>query len=173
MKNKVVFLIIFLILFPLAFRQVFSEEEYFQAKNFVKSGNREFAFMHFNAILKDSLQSEHRQEALFATAEYFFQASDFVDSFSTLKEFLEEYPSSKMRIFALLYLLKISQIWDKDQLAKDFEKQIINSKRIVLLFKNTQEYKCTSPLGLNYTLRYYIDRLEFYSDGKLQTKVYY
>jgi Outer membrane lipoprotein len=173
MKNNVIFLIILLTLFPLGLKQVSGEEEYLQAKNSVKSGDQEFAFMHFISLLKNNPESEHRQEALFATAEYFFRVGDYVDAFSASKEFLEEYPYSKMRIFTLLYLFKISQIWNKDQLAKDIEKQIIDSRRIILLFKDVQEDKYTSPLGINYTLRYYIDRLEFYSDGKLQTQIYY
>jgi outer membrane protein assembly factor BamD (BamD/ComL family) len=173
MKNKIVLLIFFIFFFSFGLEQVTGEEEYSRAKSAVKSGDQEFAFMHFLTVLKENPNSKHREEALFATAEYFFLISDYSDAFSELKEFIEDYPNSKIRTFALLYLLKISQIWREDQLARDIEKQIINSKRVVLLFKNTQEYKFKSPLGINYKLIYYIDRLEFYWDGKLQTQIYY
>jgi len=173
MKNKIVLPILLLLLFFSGLKQVSAEEEYSQAQDAVKSGDQEFAFMHFLSLLKDSPGSKHRQEALFATAEYCFLAGDYGDAFSALQEFLEEYPYSKMRPFALLYFLKIAQIWQEDQLAKDIQKEIINSKRIILLFKDAQEYKFKSPLGINYRLKYYIDRLEFYLDGKLQTQIYY
>ena len=173
MKNKIVLLIILLALLPFGLKQVFGEEEYSRAQSAVKSGDQEFAFMHFLSVLKDNPQSKHREEALFATAEYFFLVSDYVDSFSALQEFLEDYPYSKMRTLALLYLLKISQIWRSDQSTQDIEKQIINSKRVILLFKDTQEYRLKSPLGINYKLIYYIDRLEFYLDDKLQTQIHY
>lgn len=172
MKNKAVLLIILLI-FPFGLRQVSGEEEYSRAQNAVKSGDKEFAFMHFLSVLKNNPGSKHRQEALFATAEYFFHVCDYGDAFSALEEFLEDYPYSKMRPFALLYLLKIAQIWQEGQLARDIEMRIINSKRIILLFKDAQEYKFKSPLGINYKLIYYIDRLEFYLDDKLQTQIHY
>lgn len=173
MKNKLALLIILFLFFPFGLNQILGEEEYSQAQSAVKSGNREFAFMHFLTVLKNNPAPKYREKALFATAEYFFSVSDYIDAFSTLKEFLEDYPDSKMRTLALLYLLKISQIWGNEQSAKDIEKQIINEKRIVLLFKDVQEYKPKSPLGIDYKLIYYIDRLEFYLDGKLQTQIYY
>jgi outer membrane protein assembly factor BamD (BamD/ComL family) len=173
MKNKVILLIILLVFFPCGLKQVSGEEEYSQAQNAVKSGDREFAFLHFLSVIKNDPKSIHREKALFATAEYLFLVCDYGDTFNRLQEFLEDYPYSKMRTFALLYLLKISQIWQEEQLAKDIEKQIINSKMIILLFKNNQEYKLKSPLGLNYKIIYYIDRLEFYLNGLLQTQIYY
>jgi hypothetical protein len=173
MKNKAFLLIILLVFSPCGLRQVFGEGEYSQAQNAVKSGNQEFAFINFRSVLKNNPKPNHREKALFATAEYFFLVSDYSDAFSSLQEFLQDYPYSKMRTFALFYLLKISQIWQEEQLAKDIEKQIINSKRVILLFKDTREYKLKSPLGINYKLIYYIDRLEFYSNGKLQTQIYY
>jgi outer membrane protein assembly factor BamD (BamD/ComL family) len=173
MKNKAALPIILLLLFSSGLRQASAEEEYSQAQNAVKSGDKEFAFMHFLSVLKNNPESKHRQEALFATAEYFLLVSDYGDAFNALEEFLEEYPYSEMRTFTLLYLLKIARIWQDAQLAKDIQKQIIDAKRIILLFKNTQEYTLKSPLGINYKLIYYIDRLEFYLDGKLQTQIYY
>jgi len=173
MKTRIVLLIVPLLLFAPGLKQASAEEEYSQAQNALKAGDKEFAFMHFLSVLKDNPGSRHRQEALFATGEYYFLTSDYGDAFSALKEFLQEYPYSKMRPFALLDLFKIAQTWQNGQLAQDIQEQIISSKRIILLFKDTQEYKFKSPLGMNYKLKYYIDRLEFYLDGKLQTQIYY
>ncbi len=174
MKNKIILLIILCSLFFPNLKQARgNEEEYFQAKDAVKSGYNDFAFMYFQSVLKDNPQSKYREEALFATAEYYFTTSNYIDAFSTLESFLQDYPDSKMRPFALFYLLKISQIWGNDNLAKDIEKQILNLKRVVLVFKETTGCNFKSPLGINYKAIYYIDKIEFYLDGKPQIQISY
>ena len=174
MKNRVILLIIFLSFSLLGSKQACgTEEEYLLAQDAVKSGDKEFAFIHFLSELRDNPQSKRHPEALFATAEYYSLVHDYGDAFNALKEFIEDYPYSEMRAFALLYLLRISQAWDKDDLAKNIEKQIINLRRVILLFKETKEYTFNSPLGINHKLIYYIDKLEFYSDGKLQNQIFY
>lgn len=174
MKNKIPWLIIFLSLSLLGLKQASGkEEDYLLGQDAVKSGDRDFAFVYFLSEIRNNPQSEKLQEALFATAEYLFLVHDYNDAFSALMEFIGDYPLSKMRSSALFYMLKITQSWGKEDLAKTIEKQIINLKRTVLLFKETEEYKFKSPLGLDHKLIYYIDKLEFYSDGKLQSQIFY
>jgi len=174
MKNKIILLSAILSFLLLGLAQAFgSQEEYFLARDFVKSGDQEFALMNFLAIAQENPNSKYRQQALFAVAEYYFLASDYNDSFEALREFIRDYPDSEMMPYALIYLWKISQGWGKDNLAKNIENQIKNLKRVVLLFKETREGNFKSPLGLNHKIIYYIDRLEFYLDGKLQAQFYY
>lgn len=174
MKNKIISLVILFALLLMGLKQACAQgESYHLAQDAIKSENREFALVYFLSEIRDNPQSNRRQEALFACAEYYFLTGDYVDSFDTLKEFIDDYPHSKMLPFALLYLSKISQAWGRDELAKSIEKQIINLKRVILLFKENKEYGFRSPLGVNHKLIYYIDKLEFYSDGKIQAQISY
>jgi len=174
MKNKIPWLIIFLSFSLLGLRQAHGRtEEYFQAQEAVKSGNKEFSFIYFLSELRNNPQSEKRQEALFATAEYLFFIHAYNDAFNVLVEFVEDYPLSEMRTSALFYMLKIAQTWGKEDLAKAIKKQIINQKRTVFIFQETKEYNFKSPLDIDHKLIYYIDKLEFYSDGNLQAQIFY
>ena len=164
---------IFLSLLTAALKQAQASQDYLLAQDFVRDKNREFAFMYFLSVLRDDANPGHRQEALFAAAEYYFLAADYVDSFNTLNEFLENYPHSELKILALFYLLKISESWELPELSKIIEKQITGLKRVVLVFKENQERNFISPLGLKYKIIYYIDKLEFYIDGKLQKEIFY
>jgi len=174
MRNKVILLTILCSLFFPGLKQACgNEEEYLQAKDAVKAGYNDFAFMYFKSILEDNPQSKYREEALFATAEYYFSTSDYINAFNDLENFLDDYPNSRMRPFALFYLLKISQIWKKDNLTKAIENHIKNLKRVVLVFKENEESGFKSPLGIDHKIVYYIDGLEFYLNGKLQAKILY
>ena len=174
MKNKIPWLIIFLSFSLLGLRQAHGRtEEYLQAQEAVKSGNKEFSFIYFLSELRNNPQSEKRQEALFATAEYLFFIHAYNDAFNVLVEFVEDYPLSEMRTSALFYMLKIAQTWGKEDLAKAIKKQIINQKGTVFIFQETKEYNFKSPLDIDHKLIYYIDKLEFYSDGNLQAQIFY
>ncbi len=174
MKNRIILLIIVFFFSPLALNQtIANEEEYFCAKEAVESGYKDFAFVNFLSIVKNSPGSRYRQDALFAVIEYYFLSSNYTDAFSASVELLDNYPDSEMRPFVLFYLLKISQAWGNDDLTKIVQTQIKNLKRIVLIFKETEDYKFKSPLGLSYRVAYYIDKLEFYLDGKLQAQISY
>lgn len=174
MNNKIPWLIIFLSFSLFGLRQAHGRtEEYLQAQESVKSGNKEFAFIYFLSELRNNPQSKKRPEALFATAEYLFLIHDYNDAFNVLVEFIGDYPLSEMRTCALFYMLKIAQTWGKEDLAKAIEKQIINLKRTVFLFQETKEYNFKSPLNINHKLIYHIDKLEFYSDGNLQAQIFY
>jgi len=174
MKSRLMLLIILSSFFLLTLKEAYADEEdYFQAKDAVKSGYNDFAFMYFKSILENNRQSKYRQEALFATAEYYFLTSNYIDASSALENFLQDYPDSRMRPFALFYLLKISQVWEKDNLTKTIENQIKNLKRVVLVFKESEEFNFKSPLGIDHKIIYYIDRLEFYLNDKPQAQILY
>lgn len=174
MKKSIILLImVFSFLLPGLKQACGNEKDYRLAKNAVNSGNREFAFMHFSSVLKNDSNPLHLREALFATGEYYFLNSNYTDAFGALKEFVKNYPDSEMQPIAFFYLLKISQYWKNDHLAESIEKQIIGLNRVVLLFKETREYNFKSPMGMDYKLIYYIDRIEFYSNGKLQAQIFY
>lgn len=175
MKNKLIFAVILISCLAPCFKSASATEyeDYMMVKEAVKSHDKEFAFMYYQSILENYPQSKHREDALFASAEYYFNLSAYRDAATSFNEFLSLYPDSKLKPFALFYLLKIAQSWKEEDLAKDIQNQIINLERIVLLFKEAKEYKLKSPLGEDYRLARYIDKLEFYSDGKLLAQISY
>jgi len=174
LRNKFVLLLgVLFLLFTVLGKAGAQRQDYQLAKDAVKNGDKEFALMHFSSVLKNDPDQNHRQEALFGMAEYYYLARDFPDSFGSLNEFLENYPDSKLRPVALFLLLEISENFNNDSLSKNIEKQIMDLKRIFLVFKEAQEYSFKSPLGLDYKLIYYIDKIEFFIDGQLKKQILY
>jgi hypothetical protein len=57
--------------------------------------------------------------------------------------------------------------------AENFRKEILNWERVIFIFKKSKEHKLRSPMGIKYKLIHYVDRLEFYIDGKLREKILY
>ena len=166
------FLITCLILCFFSFAQALAEPvEYSDAKLSIKNGDTDAAFMNYLLLSRQKEKSTYHQDALFATAEYYFSIHDFNDAFDTFRNFLEAYPGSSLKPIALFYLLNISRYWHLEKLIKEIEKEILNLKRIVLVFKENQEYKIKSPMGRFYAVKYYIDRVEFHINGKLQEQI--
>ncbi|MFA5199291.1 MAG: outer membrane protein assembly factor BamD [Candidatus Omnitrophota bacterium] len=173
-RNRLVLLISVLFFLFMGLGKAGAQRQDYQlAKDAAKSGDKEFALMHFSSVLKNDPDPNHRQEALFAVAEYYYLAGDFPDSLGSLSEFLENYPDSKLRPVALFLLLEISENFNNDSLSKSVEKQIMDLKRIFLVFKEAQEYSFKSPLGLDYKLIYYIDKIEFFINGQLKKQIIY
>ena len=172
-KNTLLLIVLSSLLFSLNLASSFGQEEYANALQAAKTGDREFAFMNFLYVARNDPSSTHREKGIFATGEYYYLSSNYTDAFNTFKRFLNDYPDSKMKPFALFYILKLAQILNEDTLAKEITKQIINQERVILLFKKSKAYTFKSPLGMNYQLVHYIDRLEFYIDGKLHAQIFY
>lgn len=145
--------------------------EYMDAQDYLKNGDTDAAFMSYLLLSGAKRNTVYHQEAFFAVGEYYFYLDDYQDAFKTFQDFLETYPESKLRPFALFHLLKISRYWNQEKAVKSIEEEIINLKRIVLVFQENQELKLKSPLGKNYTATYYIDRVEFFVDGQIQEQI--
>jgi tetratricopeptide (TPR) repeat protein len=148
-------------------------EEYSQAVEAAKAGDKIFAFMHFRDIVEHDADSKYREKALFALGEYYFSMSDYNDSFKAFNNLLNQYPNSRMKPFALFYMYKMAKDTQKTGLTAELKKQILSWERVILIFKRSKEHKFKSPMGINYRLTHYVDRLEFFIDGKLQEQVLY
>ena len=144
---------------------------YYQAIQTAQSGNTHFAFMYFRRLLREFPESRFFEDSLFTTGEYYFLIDDYFDAKKTFEKFINDYPESRARLFALTYLLKIAEDQQRQSLRQDLEKQILKLKQIVLLFKDFEEYEYTSPLSKKYKAIYFIDRIEIYIDDDLFTKI--
>lgn len=148
-------------------------QEYSQAIKYAKAGQGDFAFMHYNKLLRNYPASKYRGQALFATGEYYFQLSGFKQAAAAFQALVDEYPDSDERLYALAYLLSIANKDNNKSLAQGLEKQIIDLQQVSFVFRETKEIVYRSPMHQNYKAIIYIDKIEFYVEGKLFAKVSY
>ncbi len=146
---------------------------YSKAVEFAKAGQGHFAFMHYNKLLRNFPTSKYREQALFATGEFYFRVLSFNEASETFKTFLTEYPESKERLYALAYLLSIARRDENAVSIDGLEKQIIDLQQVSFVFRETKEIAYRSPLYQSYKAVIRIDKIEFYVEGKLFAKVSY
>ncbi len=174
MKRTVgaVFLLLQAVCIPLVYAQE-SGYRYAQAMEAVNSHDENTAFMHFRSLLADYPDSRYAEPALFATAEYYFSIADYQDSWQSFSRFVNDYPDSRGKLFALAYLLNIAGKQNKEALVKGLEKEIVLFRQMTFLFRNSKEFKYLSALRKKYKAVYYIDKVEFYVNNELYAQISY
>ncbi|KPK98687.1 MAG: hypothetical protein AMJ95_02770 [Omnitrophica WOR_2 bacterium SM23_72] len=150
-----------------------SQRLYVSAVKAAKRNDLTVAFMSFRSLLENYPHSPHMQEALFANAEYYFLIGAFTDARPAFIRFLTEYPDSKARPFALLYLFQIAEAQGQSDLAESLRQEIITSQQLVLLFREYKQFQYLSPLQRNHKAIHFIDRIEFYIDDELFARISY
>lgn len=171
--NKLLVILVLFFLFCPAVYSQDSNEIYREGIEAARAGDLDYAFMYFQALVREYPESRHGQDALFAVGEYYFKMADYADANNVFIKLINTYPDSRGEIFALAYLLKIAESQDKADLAQDLAEEIITSKRLILLFKDSKEYKYKSPLRKAYKAVYYMDKVNFYLDGELFVQISY
>jgi outer membrane protein assembly factor BamD (BamD/ComL family) len=144
-----------------------------QGIDFVRSQKFDFALMDFRRLSRSYPKSRFSKKALFATGEYYFLIGDYYDAVIAFQKFITTYPQSKIKQFALAYLLKIAEKDGKRHLAQSLKAEIISSQQLSLLFKDSKEYSCLSAMRKKYRAKYFIDKAEFYVDEELFIKISY
>ena len=108
---------------------------------------------------------------MFGIGEYYFLQSDYGDARRILDMFIEKFPGSKARIFAMAYLLEIDRRLGRDVLP--MEKDIVSFMKVTLLFRDYKIYRFNSVLRNKYKVIYFIDNVQFYVNEKLFCQVSY
>ena len=150
-----------------------SFQMYSKAVKFAKAGQNDFAFMQYSKLLRNYPKSKYRDQALFATGEYYFQNFSFKQATEAFQTFIDEYPDSDERLYALAYLLNIAKKDSNELFTQSLEKQIIDLQQVSLVFRDSKEIAYKSPLFQNYKTVIHIDNIEFYVEGELFAKVSY
>jgi len=150
-----------------------SKEMYYQGIEAAKSNDLDSAFLYFESLLANPPESKYRQDALFATGEYYFLIGDYRDANRSFVQLISNYPDFKGKLFALAYLLKIAQGQSNEAAVKNLENKIVTFKQLIFLFKYSKEYKYKSPLCKKYKVIYYIDKVQFYLDEELFAQISY
>ncbi len=175
MARYIIFLVLILpffvytkVAYPLAGRGLYYKR--FHAARF---GDKDFAFMNFKMFLGDFPKSKLAKEALFAVGEYYFSISDYRDAAKSFIGFIDLYPESKAKLFALAYLREIAKHEKNEELIEKISKEIITSKQLRLLFSEFKEYVYWSAFSNKYKAVFFIDKVEIYIDGDLFTELSY
>jgi len=173
-RVKVTLFILLSILFALPKVCAWEDKKlYSQGVNAAAKGKDDLAFIHFSSLLRKFPHSGVAEPALFAIAEYYFLIGDLRDSEKSFNKFITDYPDSKARIFALFYLLRMAEKAEEQSLVEDLEREIIGFRRASFLFRAFKNYAYTSALRRRHKALYFIDKIEFYVNGKLFTTISY
>jgi len=146
---------------------------YSMACEFARVGRQEFAFMHYNHILREYPQSSYREQALFAAGEFYFNVFSYKEATSAFQKFIDEYPDAEERIYALAYMLNLAEREQDIEAVKGLEKKIVALQQVSLVFRKTKEASYLSPLHQHYQAVIHIDKMEFYVEGDLFAQVSY
>lgn len=125
----------------------------------------DFAFMRYRTILNKYPQSKYTQQALFATAEYYYRLGHHQKAAEHFRTYLQRYPDDEAKLFVLAFLYKFADENGKTQEADEYAKQIIELKQVSLVFRDFKKYSYTSPMHRTYTAVFHIDKIELFDEG--------
>jgi len=170
----------YILLFAVGFIVIFGAQnlygfdamaQYNKAVRYIKMKQPDFALMEFRGVVRDFPKSVFARKAMFAMAEYCYDNKLYYEAMDNFTEYLNKYPGSKAGVFARAYLLKImGEINNPSQEeTKAFEniKKELFSKPLFLLFKEYKETSYKSDSWNKFKIKYYIDNIEVYRNGRL------
>ncbi|OQX81771.1 MAG: hypothetical protein B6D56_01470 [Candidatus Omnitrophica bacterium 4484_70.1] len=163
-----------IILFVVTPANVYSQKDqelYYQAVQLAREKEVDIAFSYFDLLLHCFPNSKFREESLFAVGEYYFSISAYTEARESFERFIKRYSHSPAKIFALSYLLKISQQRNDYIKVKELEKQIIKFQQTSLVFREFKKLQYLSPFLKQYRALYFIDHIEVYVDEDLLVKI--
>ena len=146
---------------------------YYKGVHAARFGDKDFAFMYFKNLLREFPESELAESALFAVGEYCFSILNHHDAVKYFSSFINSYPESKAKLFALAYLREIAKLENNPELAEKISKEIVTSKQLRLLFSEFKEYTYWSAFYEQYKAVFFIDKVEIYIDEELFTEISY
>jgi len=172
-KTVTLLFLLFLLILPSAHRAYGQEDRdlYRRANQAACKGEDDFAFVYFYRLLNYFPDSEYRQQALFATGEYYYSIGDYRDAAVAFERSISNFPESEAKIFAIAYLLKIAKIKGDQKKAEKLKQGLISLEQVSLLFREFEELKYTSPFCKDYKILNFIDKIEIYVGDELFDKI--
>ena len=144
-----------------------------KGRKFARTSQQEFAYMQFRDIIYNFPNSAHREEALFATGEYYAAIPDHLETQRIFTQFLTEYPDSKSKIFALAFLYKIAEADQDEETMEKLKTEIIAIQRVGFVFRNSKELKYLSPCNNHYRAVIQIDKILIEKEGEALVELSY
>ena len=87
----------------------FARTRYDAAVRCIKKKEPDFALMEFRSVVRDFPKSPLAKRSMFAIAEYCYDNKIYYDAVKGFTEYIKNYPDSKANVFAMAYLLKITE----------------------------------------------------------------
>lgn len=140
---------------------------------FARQQKLDFAYMKFRDIVLHHPRSPLHERSLFATGEYFYIIANFAEAAKIFSDFVELYPESKLKIFALGYLYDIASKNNDTELTEKLKTDIITRQQVALVFRNAKEYTYKSPLYRQYHGLIQIDKITISCDGQALAEISY
>jgi len=166
-KRRYLFLaILFMAAWPQGFCQD-AEALYRQGLAAAAANNPDFAFISFDTLVKTFPESPRCPDALFAIAEYYSAQGDLKKSGSFFNQACDEYKDFSGRLFAFARLYQFADLANNESHRQDTRDKMLAGNSFSLLFCDYKERAYRSALGHKYLARYFIDRIEFFVNGKL------
>jgi outer membrane protein assembly factor BamD (BamD/ComL family) len=172
---KILFLLLLILTFsPGSLWAGEDDRIYSAAQRMAKEGQADFAFMQYQTILRDHPSSRYAEPAWFAKGEYSFTLGNFAQAKEAFRTFLNQYPESKGKLFALAHLLRIARVQNDETAAQAIETEMIKYKQVSLVFRDKKEFKYKSPLKKHsFKAAVHINKIEIYAGGELFAKISY
>jgi uncharacterized protein HemY len=145
-------------------------ENWNEAQNYVRNGQKDFAFLELNAMVREYPNDSRTPAASFALAEYYFEQLDYMEARKILEEILAKPSKSVTDLLAQIYLLKIAEATKSDTEKNEREerlKEILSSKRFFMLFGKKATKKWSSPLGNRFKFAEAVDKMEIFRNDEL------
>ena len=143
--------------------------------------NPDFAFISFDTLVKTFPESPHRPDAFFAIAEYYSAQGAVKKSAAFFNQAclpagqaglpagqagLDTHKDFPGRLFAFARLYQFADPADNGSHRQEVRDKMLAGGSFSLLFRDYKELKFQSALGNKYLARYFIDRIEFFVNGK-------
>jgi hypothetical protein len=146
-------------------------DDYARARSAARRHDLAAAYMHFRPVAASD--SSNREPALFAVGEYHFLQHMDVDAVKSFTAFCRNYPDSRYLVFAFWYLKLLAERLGQAELSRQYQEHIVMMRQHSFLFRKSKEWSVLSPLSRKLRIVYYIDKVEFYADGKLSAVIAY
>ena len=98
---------------------------------------------------------------------------DYKAAKNYFSEYLNKYPKSNGKLFALSYLKKIAAIEGNTELADELNKEMLTCENHGYIFKSSKELSFISPLGRPHKALYKIDEIIIYVKGESFAQIRY
>ncbi len=146
---------------------------YSQVERNARQGNVDFAFMGCKNIIENYPKSKYDAACMFALGEYYYDLPNYEKAYSFFQQYIDQFPESEAKFFALAYLQKISSLKGDKSLIEEHKTAIIKHRQLSLVFRKKEKQIYRSALNNIYHAYIYINKIEFYVEGQILTKISY
>ena len=123
-------------------------------------------FMELRAKMQGRLRSQEKSKIEFSIAEYYYRVKSMSDAKRAFEAFAEKEKIDMSNLLANVYLIKIAQYSHQDDQIEIIKKRVFQDQ-FILLFEKYKTLKYVSSFDNEYTIQYFVDKIDIYLNGQL------